>query len=213
MGNLSSDFISFALRSKTLAFGEFRLKSGRTSPYFFNMGALCSGGDFACLGDFYARALQQQAPRFDVLFGPAYKGIPLATATACALHHSGVDVGVAYNRKEAKDHGEGGVLVGSDLAGSRVVLLDDVITAGTAVTEAHEHIAQAGGELVAVVVAFNRQEHLGDGGTAVEQVQQKLGVPVLSIACLDDLLEYLQSSGRDDELRTIREYRAAQGAG
>lgn len=207
MRDSSQKFVQFALERGALGFGEFVLKSGRKSPYFFNMGVLCTGEDYARLGHYYAEILREGAA-FDVLFGPAYKGIPLATATACALADKGDSVGVAYNRKEAKDHGEGGVLVGAEIKGKRVVLLDDVITAGTAINQAEQEITQAGGELVAVVIAFNRQER-GDGDlSAVEQVRKKLGgVPVISIATCDDMQDYLQASGRLDELKIIRQYR------
>ena len=213
--HFSEHLVSFALERKVLSLGKFRLKSGRTSPYFFNMGALCEGDDFTRLGAYYAEALQQEAPDFDVLFGPAYKGIPLVTATACALRHNhGRSVGVAYNRKEEKDHGEGGSLVGANLEGKRVVLLDDVITAGTALTHASEQILQAGGKLVAVVVAFNRQERGSGEVSAVEQMRRDLGVPIISLARLDDLVEHLKQSGEHaKELRAIEDYRASAVAG
>ncbi len=195
-------FVQFALDEGVLRFGSFVTKSGRTSPYFFNAGLFNRGGSVGRLSQFYAQALIDSAVPFDMLFGPAYKGIPLATATAVALaNHAGMhgrDVPFAYNRKEAKDHGEGGLLVGAPLKG-RVVIIDDVITAGTSVAESVDIIRAAGAEPVAVLIAMDRMERAGADGklsphSAVQEVQQRYGLPVVSIASLTDILALLADS-------------------
>ncbi len=195
MQAFQSEFIDLARRCEVLRFGSFTLKSGRESPYFFNAGAFSSGSALAALGRCYARRIAEADVAFDVLLGPAYKGIPLATTTAVALaDHHDRDVPFAYNRKEAKDHGEGGVLVGAPLAG-RVLVIDDVITAGTAVGEVAEMIAGAGAELAGVVIGLDRQE-CGKGElSAIQEVQQKWGVPVFSIITFSDLIAYLEGLG------------------
>jgi orotate phosphoribosyltransferase len=185
--------VSLLIERDVLTFGEFTLKSGRQSPYFFNLGAIDSGAAIARLGRAYARRIEQLDIPFDVLFGPAYKGIPIAVATAEALAATGADVGWAFNRKEAKDHGEGGRFVGAALKG-RVLLVDDVLTAGTAVREAAALIETAGAELVGVVIALDRQELQGSAEnptTAVTGLQAELGVPVVSMLTLQDVIEYL----------------------
>jgi len=190
------DFVKFAHSQGVLRFGEFKVKSGRLSPYFFNTGLFNSGATLGRLAQFYAQTLVDSGVAFDMLFGPAYKGIPLAAATAVALaaHPAlqGRDVPFAFNRKHAKDHGEGGVLVGAPLAG-RVVIIDDVITAGTSVNESVSLIHQAGAQPAAVLIALDRQERAGAEGqleplSAVQAVEQRYGMPVVSIAALDDIM-------------------------
>ncbi len=183
-------FLELALRDSVLRFGEFTLKSGRISPYFFNAGLFDSGAALATLGHCYGQALQASGLAFDMLFGPAYKGIPLATATAVALAGTGRDVPVAFNRKEAKAHGEGGSLIGAKLQG-RVLIVDDVITAGTAIRESLDIIRAAGATPCAVVIALDRQER-GQAGerSAAQEVSAEFGIPVIAIAGLDELLEF-----------------------
>jgi orotate phosphoribosyltransferase len=185
-----SRFLDLALERSVLRFGEFSLKSGRTSPYFFNAGLFDSGAALATLGECYADALEQSGLPFDMLFGPAYKGIPLATALAVALARRGRDVPVAFNRKEAKPHGEGGLLIGAPVRG-RVLIVDDVITAGTAIRESIQTIRDAGGEPCGVLIALDRQER-GQAGerSAAQEVSAEFGLPVHAIAGLDNLLAH-----------------------
>lgn len=206
------EFIELALAQEVLRFGEFRLKSGRISPYFFNAGLFNSGGAAATLGRCYARAIGDSAPPFDMLFGPAYKGIPLVTATAVALADwHGRSLPFAFNRKEAKTHGEGGVIVGAPLAG-RVLIIDDVISAGTAIRESIEIIRQAGATPAGVVVALDREERgQASGLSAVQEVQQAFRIPVVHIISLRHLVEHLEAAGRDGELAALRDYRARWG--
>ena len=210
MADDKNSFIDFLLNEEVLKFGEFTLKSGRLSPYFFNLGSVSSGSGFATLGEAYAGAIVEAGITFDVLFGPAYKGIPIAVATAVALGKRGIDVGVAYNRKEAKDHGEGGMLVGADVAG-RVLLIDDVLTSGKAIREALAVIEGTPSEVVGAVIAMDRQEiNDGNSDTAVNQLAEELGAPVTSIANLTDLIQYLQAKGTDAQtnLDKMRDYQA-----
>ncbi len=208
-----TEFIELARQYDVLKFGEFTLKSGRISPYFFNAGAFDSGRALAALGRCYARRIVDSGLSFDVLLGPAYKGIPLAAVTAVALSDEhGMDVPFAYNRKEAKDHGEGGVLVGAPLKG-RVLVIDDVITAGTAVREVIAMIREAGAELAGVAIGLNRQER-GTGNTsAIQEVEQAHGVPVLSIIDMAHIIEYLEGTGTgpDGALAAMRQYRERYG--
>lgn len=216
--HVAHGLIKLLIESGVLTFGEFTLKSGRTSPYFMNFGKVSSGKAFASLGGYYAsRIAQTLGDVLDVVFGPAYKGIPLAFVTAARLADGGLDLGVAYNRKEAKDHGEGGNVVGAELAGKRVVIIDDVITAGTALGEAVEIIRKAGGVPVAGFVAFDRMEKGKEGdASAVQEAREKYGFPVYSIANLDDLLSYLESDPDGARyagyVNSIRDYRALYGA-
>ena len=189
------EFIEFALELGVLKFGEFTLKSGRVSPYFFNAGLFNTGYAAARLGRFYAAAIFESKVPFDMLFGPAYKGIPLVTLAAAALaENHGVDVPYCYNRKESKDHGEGGSIVGAPPAG-RVLIVDDVITAGTAVREAYQVIHGAGAAIAGLVISLDRQERGRGTQSAVQELQSSLGMPVISIVRLDDLVETLQDSG------------------
>lgn len=195
------------IEHQILAFGEFTLKSGRVSPYFFNLGEINTGAGLAALGGAYARAIVDQELVPDVVFGPAYKGIPIAVATALALHRDhAVDVGVAYNRKEAKAHGEGGSLVGAPLAG-RILVVDDVMTAGTAVAEAARLVHAAGAELSAVLVALDRQETVDGGASAVQKISREMAVAVHSIATLGDVISSLDLlPGYRDALAKMRSY-------
>ncbi|ANW24232.1 orotate phosphoribosyltransferase [Vibrio coralliilyticus] len=206
------EFIEFALEKEVLKFGEFTLKSGRKSPYFFNAGLFNTGRDLARLGRFYAAALADSGIEFDVLFGPAYKGIPIATTTAVALadHHE-IDTPYCFNRKEAKDHGEGGNLVGSVLEG-RIMLVDDVITAGTAIRESMEIIKANGADLAGVLVAIDRQEKGKGELSAIQEVERDFGCAVISIVSLGDLVTYLEEKGNATEhLEAVKAYRAEYG--
>jgi|TARA_Y200000002_G_scaffold179503_1_gene148011 orotate phosphoribosyltransferase len=186
------NFIEFLVSQDVLKFGTFTLNSGRQSPYFFNLGSVSSGAAYARLGAAYADAVLQSGIEFDLIFGPAYKGIPIAVATSLALAERGVDVGVAYNRKEAKDHGEGGLLVGAPVAG-RVLMLDDVLTSGKAIRGAAALIRAQDADIAGVVIALDRAEVMADAGqTAVADLANELGSPVVSIAHVSDVLDYLQ---------------------
>ncbi|ENM5738615.1 orotate phosphoribosyltransferase [Vibrio mimicus] len=206
------EFIEFALEKQVLKFGEFTLKSGRKSPYFFNAGLFNTGRDLARLGRFYAAALVDSGIEFDVLFGPAYKGIPIATTTAVALaDHHDVDTPYCFNRKEAKDHGEGGNLVGSKLEG-RIMLVDDVITAGTAIRESMELIQANNADLAGVLVAIDRQEKGKGELSAIQEVERDFGCAVISIVSLTDLITYLEQQGNNTEhLDAVKAYRAQYG--
>jgi orotate phosphoribosyltransferase len=208
MQDYQREFIEFAIEQNVLRFGEFTLKSGRTSPYFFNAGLFNTGSALAKLGRFYAQAIKNSGVEFDVLLGPAYKGIPLATTTAVALaDHHGDDVPYVFNRKEAKTHGEGGNLVGAPLEGC-VMIIDDVITAGTAIREVMTIIEQAGAKPAGVVIALNRQEKGKGELSAIQEVERDYGMPVVSIVSLGDLIRYLTEKGNmADELAAIRQYR------
>ncbi|EGQ7872530.1 orotate phosphoribosyltransferase [Vibrio parahaemolyticus] len=206
------EFIEFALEKEVLKFGEFTLKSGRKSPYFFNAGLFNTGRDLARLGRFYAAALADSGIEFDVLFGPAYKGIPIATTTAVALaDHHDIDTPYCFNRKEAKNHGEGGNLVGSALEG-RIMLVDDVITAGTAIRESMEIIRANGADLAGVLVAIDRQEKGKGELSAIQEVERDFGCAVISIVSLGDLITYLEEKGNATEhLEAVKAYRAEYG--
>ena len=209
MHNLRQQFISFALDAGVLRFGQFTTKAGRSSPYFFNAGLFHDGATLGRLADFYAQTLLDSGIEFDMLFGPAYKGITLASATAVALAARGRLVSFAYNRKEAKDHGEGGTIVGARLAG-RVVIIDDVISAGTSVRESVELIHAAGATPAAVLIALDRMERSGpdhdlSAQSAVQEVSSRFSMPVVSIANLDDLLDYIaQDAGGDAQRADVK---------
>jgi len=212
MQQYQHDFIQLAIKHQALCFGEFTLKSGRTSPYFFNAGKFQTGSALAELGRYYAAAIKNANIDFDLVFGPAYKGIPLAATTAIALaDHFQQDLPYCYNRKEAKDHGEGGTLVGAPLQG-RVLIVDDVITAGTAVREVMSIIQTAGATPAAVLIGLNRQER-GQGTTsAIQEVEQQYGVPVVSIICLNDIIHYLESQADQEAMvAKIKAYRETYG--
>lgn len=208
------EFLELSLELGALQFGEFTLKSGRVSPYFFNAGLFSKGYAAAKLGRYYASAIANSELEFDMLFGPAYKGIPLVTLAAAALaEHHDVDVPYAFNRKEAKGHGEGGNIVGAPLAGE-VMIVDDVITAGTAIREAHQIIASAGADVAGLVISLDRQE-IGQGGrSAVQDLEEQLKIPVVSIVRLDDLIELLEETSEYAEfLETVVNYRKHYGSG
>ncbi len=208
------EFLEFALRKGVLRFGEFTLKSGRTSPYFFNAGLFDSGQALASLGRWYAQSIVESGIEFEMLFGPAYKGIPLVSVTAAALaEHHDRDLPWCFNRKEAKDHGEGGNLVGAKLAG-RVLIVDDVITAGTAIRESVEIIRRAGATPVGVALALDREERGKEGErSAVEQAEREFGVEVASIVRLRDLISWLEQSAPDPAVLTaVRAYRDRWGS-
>ncbi|TDK21096.1 orotate phosphoribosyltransferase [Luteimonas aestuarii] len=208
-------FLQLALAADALRFGEFTLKSGRTSPYFFNAGRFDSGQALATLAGCYADAIDGAGLDFDLLFGPAYKGIPLATALACEYARRGRDLPLAFNRKEAKAHGEGGTLIGAPLAGKRVLVVDDVMTAGTAIREALGFIDDAGGTAVGIVIALDRQERIADGDprSAAEAVAAEHRVPVIAVASLSDLLAFVgENATLAGERERLDAYRARHGS-
>ncbi len=206
------DFIELCMRAGVLSFGSFKLKSGRESPYFFNAGALSTGAAIGAVGRAYAAALMASGLAFDLLYGPAYKGIPLVTATAAALaEHHGRDLPFAFNRKEVKDHGEGGAVVGGPLRG-RVLIVDDVITAGTAIRESVDIITAAGAQPAGVLLALDRQERGPEGmQSAVQDVGQRYRIPVVAVITLADLMRHLEGLGRPTEVRDMRAYRDRYG--
>ena len=212
MQQYQQDFLDFAIAKEVLKFGEFTLKSGRVSPYFFNAGNFQTGADLTKLAHAYANAIVESGIEFDVLFGPAYKGIPLAAATAVALYEQHqVDVPWCFNRKEVKDHGEGGSIVGAPLAG-RILIIDDVITAGTAIRESMDLIAQAGASSAGVVIALDRQERGKGERSAIQEVEQDYEIPVKAIIQLENITEYLVQQGQDeDTVKKIDAYRAQYG--
>jgi orotate phosphoribosyltransferase len=208
MHDYQRDFIEFAIHRDVLRFGEFTLKSGRTSPYFFNAGLFNSGNDLLRLSEAYAAALTRSGLDYDMIFGPAYKGIPLATTTAMTLARQGDNRPWAFNRKEAKDHGEGGNIVGAPMQG-RVLIIDDVITAGTAIRESMAIIESAGATPAGVLIALDRQERGQGELSAIQEVEKNYGIPVISIIRLDQVLEYLQANpefaGHADAIAAYRD--------
>ena len=212
MHDFQREFIEFAVHNDVLRFGDFTLKSGRASPYFFNVGAIDTGGGLASLGSLYAASILRAGLEFDVVFGPAYKGIPIAVSTAMAFaEEHGRSVPWSFNRKEAKDHGEGGVVLGAPLTG-RVLVVDDVITAGTAIREVAQIVESAGAQLAAIVVAIDRQERGTGELSAVQEVERDLGVGVHAIVTLDDVVTHLEETGLHAEhLDAVRAYRSEHG--
>ena len=205
------DFIEFAVEREVLRFGEFKTKAGRLSPYFFNAGLFNDGEALDRLTQFYATAIRNSGVGFDMLFGPAYKGIPLAAATAVALARAGRNVPFAFNRKEAKDHGEGGLLIGAPLAG-RVLIIDDVISAGTSVRESVELIRKTGATPAAVAIALDRMERGQGDLSAVQEVERDYGIPVIAVASLDDLMGFLaQRSDFENHRAAVARYRELYG--
>ncbi len=205
------EFVKFAVDTGVLRFGSFTTKAGRDSPYFFNAGLFNSGASVLKLCGFYAETILNRAPQFDMLFGPAYKGIVLAAGTAMQIAQRGRDLPFAFNRKEAKDHGEGGTLIGAPLRG-RVLIIDDVISAGTSVRESVELIRAAGAEPAGVAIALDRMERGAGEWSAVQEVQRSYGMPVLACATLDDLVGYLRESpGMQGNLEAVQAYRSKYG--
>ena len=211
MEQYQKDFVDFTLETGVLKFGEFTLKSGRISPYFFNAGLFNTGSHLSKLGNFYAQAIEASNLQFDVLFGPAYKGIPLATATAIALNDNfNRNVPYSFNRKEAKDHGEGGSIVGHPLEGD-ILIIDDVITAGTAIREAQDIINANDANTKGVIVALDRQEKGKGELSAIQEVEQIFGIRVLSIINLSHIIEHLKASKNEDVVSRIESYRSQYG--
>jgi len=209
--NLSQDFIRFAIEKKVLRFGEFKTKAGRLSPYFFNAGLFHDGAALKQLAQFYAKAIAAAGVGFDMLYGPAYKGIPLVAAVAIALADAGRNVRYSFNRKEEKDHGEGGSVIGAPLAG-KVLIVDDVISAGTSVRESVNLIRASGAVPCGVAIALDRMERGSGNMSAVQEVEQSYNVPVISIATLDDLVRYLESDPRHaQDLAAVGRYRKLYG--
>jgi orotate phosphoribosyltransferase len=211
MEQYQKDFVDFTLETGVLKFGEFTLKSGRVSPYFFNAGLFNTGSHLSELGKFYAQAIEASDLKFDVLFGPAYKGIPLASAASIALNDSfNRNVPYSFNRKEAKDHGEGGSIVGHPLEGD-ILIIDDVITAGTAIHEAQEIIQSSGATAKGVIVALDRQEKGKGELSAIQEVEKVFGIRVLSIISLNHIINYLKSNNDSKILTQIESYRSQYG--
>jgi orotate phosphoribosyltransferase len=211
MSDYKAEFVEFAIASNVLCFGEFKTKAGRMSPYFFNAGLFNDGDKLKRLGEFYAKAIVDSGLAFDVLFGPAYKGIPLAASIVIALAGMGRNVPFAFNRKEAKDHGEGGTVVGAQLKG-RVLIVDDVISAGTSVRESVDLIRREGAEPAGVVIALDRMERGVGSQSAVQEVREQLGIPVVAVVTLDSLVQFLErNASRQAELQAVAAYRAAYG--
>ena len=212
MRDYQKDFIEFSLKNDVLRFGEFTLKSGRVSPYFFNAGLFNSGEALAKLGQYYAAAIKESAVKFDVLFGPAYKGIPLATTCAVALYeHQNINIPYSFNRKEAKSHGEGGNIVGAALEGD-ILIIDDVITAGTAIRESMDIIAAADAKPAGVIIALDRQEKGTGVLSAIQEVEQQYNIPVLSIIKLEHLITYLDGNAEFGQyLDKVTAYRDQYG--
>ena len=213
MKSYQRGFIELALKRNALQFGEFTLKSGRISPYFFNAGLFNSGSDLAKLGEFYADALMEASLQYDVIFGPAYKGIPLVTSTAVALstkyQH---DVSYSFNRKEKKTHGEGGEIVGASLKG-KIIIIDDVITAGTAIRESMALISSHNASVIGVMVAFDRQEKGTNERSAIQEIEQNYGATVISLVKLDDIISYLgKMPSKKAALVALRKYQQQYGA-
>ena len=211
MEQYQNDFVDFILEIGALKFGEFTLKSGRVSPYFFNAGQFNQGSHLSQLGQFYAQAIEASGIKFDVLFGPAYKGIPLVAATAIALNDSfNISVSYSFNRKEAKDHGEGGNIVGHPLEGD-ILIIDDVITAGTAIREAKDIINANGAKTKGVVVALDRQEKGKGELSAIQEVEQNFGIAVVSIINLSHIVDYLKANDDKNIISRIESYRSQYG--
>jgi orotate phosphoribosyltransferase len=212
MENYQKEFIEFALEHKALMFGEFKLNSGRISPYFFNAGRFNTGAAIAGLGKFYAQSIQKSGLEFDTLFGPAYKGITLVTTAAIALaEHSGIDKPYCFNRKEPKDHGEGGTIVGAPLQG-RVLIVDDVISTGLTMQKVMNLIHQAGAQVGGIVILVDRQERgLNSNLSAVQEVEKNYQIPVLRVVGLNQIMNFLRLTRQDGQLELMREYQDKYG--
>ena len=212
MKTYQQEFLNFALENDVLKFGEFTLKSGRLSPYFFNFGLFQTGSSLAKLGDYYAQSIVDSGLQFDMLFGPAYKGIPLVSVIAATLYEKhGVDYPYAYNRKEVKDHGEGGNIVGAPLQG-RVLVVDDVISAGTAIREAADIVNENGASMAGIAISLDRQEKGQGEKSAVQEVEEAYAISVLHIIGLDNVIQYIETTTNEpDLLQRIRDYRKKYG--
>jgi len=211
MSDYRAEFVEFAVDSQVLCFGEFKTKAGRLSPYFFNAGLFNDGEKLKRLGEFYAKAIVDSGIAFDVMFGPAYKGIPLAASIVIALAGMGRNVPFAFNRKEAKDHGEGGTVVGAPLQG-RVLIVDDVISAGTSVRESVDLIRASGATPAGVVIALDRMERGQGDKSAVQEVREQYDIPVVAVVTLDNLVEFLErDANRRTELQSVANYRENYG--
>jgi orotate phosphoribosyltransferase len=210
MQEFQQQFLDYCIQRGVLRFGEFTLKSGRVSPYFFNAGLFNSGADLLALGNFYAQAIQHAGVDFDVLFGPAYKGIPLAAITAASLYQTfQINKPYAFDRKEKKDHGEGGQIVGAELKGE-ILIIDDVITAGTAIRQSMQLIESLGAKVKGVTIALDRQEKGQGESSAIEELRQQ-GINVIPIIQLSDIMTYLENSGNEQQLQAVSEYRSRYG--
>lgn len=212
MPSYKETFLQAALDAEALKFGTFTLKSGRISPYFFNMGLFSTAKTLSTLGESYARAIVESGIEFDILFGPAYKGIPLAAITVTKLYEIGgakyANIGYSFNRKEKKDHGEGGSIVGCNMKGKKILIIDDVMTAGTAINEAFGIISAEGGNAVGCIIALDRMETTKDSNdSATNIVAKRYGVPVFSIVCFDDIIEVLKEQLSEEQMEKINEYR------
>ncbi|GAA0399613.1 orotate phosphoribosyltransferase [Cocleimonas flava] len=212
MKSYQQEFLDFAIANDVLKFGEYTLKSGRLSPYFFNFGLFQTGSSLAKLGDYYAQAIVDSGVEFDMLFGPAYKGIPLVAVVSATLYEKhGIDLPYAYNRKEAKDHGEGGNIVGAPLTG-KVLIVDDVISAGTACREAADIVQQNNAEIAGICISLDRQERGTGKLSAVQEVEESYGIKVIKIIGLDNVIQHIEETAKDDELLSrIRNYRVEYG--
>ena len=210
MADFQTRFVAFAVQQQVIRFGEFKTKAGRLSPYFFNAGLFSTGAALRQLSKFYADAIEATAPSFDFLFGPAYKGIPLVAGIAMAMAERGRDIPFCYNRKEAKDHGEGGNLVGTPLHG-KVIILDDVITAGTSVRESVEIINAAEAIPAGVLIALDRQEKGLNDCSAIQEVEERYHMPVIAIITLENIIQYLKAEANAEQLTAIEAYRSQYG--
>jgi orotate phosphoribosyltransferase len=211
MTSSTSLFIEFSLEKKVLQFGDFLTKAGRNSPYFFNLGAFNDGESLKRLGEFYANKILDTKIEFDMIFGPAYKGIPLVSASSIALSNKSKNIPYSFNRKEAKDHGEGGEIIGSPIKGN-VLVIDDVISAGTSINESYNLIHNHGAKIAGVIVAIDRQEKGGNTLSATQEIANKYSIPVISIINLEDIVKYLETAnGFTNELKLIKKYRNTYG--
>tara|TARA_B100000768_G_C11232345_1_gene355686 strand:- start:695 stop:1336 length:642 start_codon:yes stop_codon:yes gene_type:complete len=211
MTSSTSLFIEFALEKKVLQFGNFLTKAGRNSPYFFNLGAFSDGKSLKHLGEFYANKIIDTKIEFDMIFGPAYKGIPLVSSTSIALSNKSINIPYSFNRKEAKNHGEGGNIIGSAIKG-KVLVIDDVISAGTSINESYDLIRTNGAKIAGVIIAIDRQEKGGGALSATQEIANKYSIPIISIINLQDIIKYLETaSGFTNELELIKKYQNTYG--
>jgi len=211
MTSSTSLFIEFAIEKKVLQFGEFITKAGRNSPYFFNLGAFNDGKSLKLLGEFYANKIIDTKIEFDLIFGPAYKGIPLVSAISIALSNKNINIPYSFNRKETKNHGEGGEIIGSDIKG-KVLIIDDVISAGTSINESYNIIHNNGAQIAGVIVAIDRQEKSKDALSATQEIAKKYSMPVFSLINLEDIIHYLETKNNfNNELELIKNYQKSYG--